>query len=122
MRCIDIHSHHRQSDNCFRIISLDTRTFSPEVRYDHPYSLGLHPWFIEQQDCEEALRKIAAALDDRNMLAVGECGLDKLTTAPMSLQESLFKAQLHLAEQAGKPLLIHCVRAFNELIRIKKTG
>lgn len=122
LRCIDIHSHHRQDDGCFRIISLDTRAFKPDTGCDHPYSLGLHPWFIEDQDCEQALSKIAAVLDDENMLAVGECGLDKLTAAPMDLQESLFRAQLRLAEEARKPVVIHCVRAFNELIRIKKTG
>ena len=121
-RCIDIHSHHRQNDDYYRIISLDTRTFKPTARHDDPYSLGLHPWFIEEQDCGEALSKIEAALNDKNMLAVGECGLDKLTTAPMDLQESLFRAQLQLAEEACKPVMIHCVRAFNELIRIKKSG
>lgn len=120
--CIDIHSHHRQDDDCYRIVSLDTGKFKPTVRQHNPYSLGLHPWFIEEQDCGQALRKIAAVLHDKNMLAIGECGLDKLTTAPMSLQASLFEAQLQLAESVSKPVMIHCVRAFNELIRIKKTG
>ena len=121
LRCIDIHSHHRQSDGCYRIISLDIRTFELQNRPRHPYSLGIHPWFIEEQRCHDALRKIAAVIRDDNMLAVGECGLDKLADAPMGLQESLFRAQLGLAERAAKPVVIHCVRAFNELIRIKKT-
>ncbi|MGR9045059.1 MAG: TatD family hydrolase [Gammaproteobacteria bacterium] len=120
-RCIDIHSHHRQVDGCFRIISLDARTFESDVGHDYPYSLGLHPWYVERQDCDAGLRKIQDAIDDNNMLAVGECGLDNLTAAPLSLQESVFRVQLQLAERAGKPVMIHCVRLFNELLRIKKT-
>lgn len=117
---IDIHSHRDRDDGSYRIISLDTRDFDSSLAFDRPYSLGLHPWFIEAQDGGEALRKIEAALADDRMLAVGECGLDRLTAAPMRDQEVLFRAQLQLAERAAKPVVIHCVRAFNELLRIKK--
>jgi TatD DNase family protein len=51
---------------------------------------------------------------------VGECGLDKRIEIPMELQEMVFERQLLLAQQYNKPVVIHCVAAFQELIAIKK--
>ena len=52
------------------------------------------------------------------MLAVGECGLDKLCTTPWEKQVQVFEAQIQLALQHNKPLIIHCVKAFNEVVKI----
>ena len=50
--------------------------------------------------------------------ALGECGLDKRIAVPFALQQQVFEAQLHLAQQVQKPVIIHCVAAFQELISI----
>ncbi len=55
-----------------------------------------------------------------NCLALGECGLDKRIQIPMEIQEKVFKAQILLAEKHQKPLVLHCVAAFQEIIQIKK--
>lgn len=83
-RCIDIHSHHRQADGCFRIIRLDARTFESDVGHDYPYSLGLHPWHVERQDCDAGLRKIQDAIDDNNMLADGKLDPTPIKVADIS--------------------------------------
>jgi TatD DNase family protein len=59
-------------------------------------------------------------LKEPNCLAVGECGLDKRIKIPFELQQTVFERQLLLAEQYQKPVVIHCVAAFQELIAIKK--
>jgi TatD DNase family protein len=53
-------------------------------------------------------------------LALGECGLDKRSETPFEVQQLVFEKQLALAEKHQKPVVIHCVAAFQELIEIKK--
>ena len=53
-----------------------------------------------------------------NVLAIGECGLDKLCHTDCDLQVNVFKQQIGLANKLDKPLIVHCVRAFDELIKI----
>ncbi len=55
-----------------------------------------------------------------NVLAIGECGVDRLIELPLEQQFPIFEAQIKLAEQLRKPVIIHCVRAFNELLQWKK--
>lgn len=54
------------------------------------------------------------------VLAVGEAGLDKLADAPMVLQVEIFRHQARLAEEVGKPLVIHLVKATDELLKVKR--
>ncbi|MEN9982013.1 MAG: hypothetical protein RL542_1800 [Bacteroidota bacterium] len=83
------------------------------------YSIGIHPWFIEKDRIEADLAIIESKLKEPNCLAVGECGLDKRIEIPFELQQTVFERQLLLAEQYQKPVVIHCVAAFQELIAIK---
>jgi TatD DNase family protein len=84
------------------------------------YSIGIHPWFIEEDRIEADLAIIESKLQENNCLAVGECGLDKRIEIPFELQQTVFERQLLLAERYQKPVVIHCVAAFQELIAIKK--
>jgi TatD DNase family protein len=85
------------------------------------YSIGIHPWFIVEERIETDLAIIESKLQEANCLAVGECGLDKRIEVPMELQQMVFEKQLLLAQKYQKPVVIHCVAAFQELIQtIKK--
>lgn len=84
------------------------------------YSIGIHPWFIVEERVESDFAIIESKLKEPGCLAVGECGLDKRIDIPFALQEAVFECQLLLAEQYQKPVVIHCVGAFQELIAIKK--
>jgi TatD DNase family protein len=53
---------------------------------------------------------------EKRCLAIGECGLDKLSKVDFDLQEEVFVEQIKIANKINKPLIIHCVKAFNELI------
>lgn len=119
---IDIHCHSAAADEGGAIVSFDTLDYDPAAAYGRSYTLGIHPWFIARQNCEEALHKIAKACDDPYLLAIGECGLDNSIATPLSLQESVFRAQIDIAEQCRKPVIIHAVRSFNELLRIRKNA
>jgi TatD DNase family protein len=68
------------------------------------------------------LEKIVAAIDDPNLLGIGECGLDKTIDIDLTMQLAVFNSQIELAEKSGKPLIIHCVRAYNALSQCKKNS
>lgn len=85
------------------------------------YSIGIHPWYIVQERLESDLDIIESKLKDTNCLAIGECGLDKRIEIPLDLQQQVFEKQLLLAQEYNKPLVIHCVAAFQEVIEIKKS-
>ncbi len=84
------------------------------------YSIGIHPWFIDESRLEKDLEIIKEKLQLTECLALGECGLDKRIEIPMELQISVFKKQLEIVQQTNKPIVLHCVAAFDEVIAIKK--
>lgn len=81
-------------------------------------SVGIHPWFIKEETLEQELALLEHYIKLPQVAAVGECGLDKRIAVPFDLQIRVFEAQLHVAQQIQKPLIIHCVAAFQELISI----
>ena len=84
------------------------------------YSIGIHPWYIDENRLEIDLKTISEKLQLSDCLALGECGLDKRIETPMELQTVVFKRQLELVKQTDKPIILHCVAAFEEVIAIKK--
>ena len=84
------------------------------------YSIGIHPWYIDENRLELDLNTISEKLQLSDCLALGECGLDKRIETPMELQTVVFKRQLELVKQTDKPIILHCVAAFEEVIAIKK--
>ncbi len=110
----DIHTH---ADRPGAIINCCFPDFFPEEgRY---YSVGIHPW----QACllDDAARKLLRAfLSHRQVVAVGEAGLDKAAKADWALQEDVFAFHAVLAEETRKPLVIHSVRASNETVNLKR--
>jgi TatD DNase family protein len=84
------------------------------------YSIGIHPWFIVEERLESDFAIIESKLQEPSCLALGECGLDKRIEVPMELQQLVFEKQLLLVQKYQKPVVIHCVAAFQELIEITK--
>lgn len=84
------------------------------------YSIGIHPWYINKERLETDLQTIDDVLALPHCLALGECGLDKRIEIPISLQIDVFTNQILLAEKHQKPLILHCVAAFQEIIALKK--
>jgi TatD DNase family protein len=121
---IDIHSHHQASvQGIYRIFNLFISDIQ-DVKIDSPVSLSLHPWHIEAyNDVDEAFRILKLYSENNHVLAIGETGLDKIIRTPMDEQIRIFSLQVEWAEKIAKPMILHCVKAFNELVEIrKKTG
>ena len=84
------------------------------------YSIGIHPWYIDEKRLEKDLEVINEKLQLPECLALGECGLDKRIEIPLDLQISVFKKQLEIVKQTNKPIVLHCVAAYDEVIAIKR--
>ena len=84
------------------------------------YSIGIHPWYIVEERINSDLQIIENKLQEDNCFALGECGLDKRVESSMAFQQMVLEKQLALAEKYQKPVILHCVAAFQELIAVKK--
>ena len=109
---INTHTHSQVYDAKIEVVNLPPDA-TDKTNY---YSYGLHPWYIGKENCEAQLEILRRVAHEKRCLAIGECGLDKLCTVDFGLQEEIFIEQIKLANQIKKPLIIHCVKAFNELI------
>lgn len=78
------------------------------------FSTGVHPW--RSAEAAKLWPMVEAVAADKRIVAIGECGIDRLRGADIKLQEELFMRHARLAERVGKPLIIHCVRAWGELL------
>ncbi|MFV0269133.1 MAG: TatD family hydrolase [Draconibacterium sp.] len=85
------------------------------------YSVGLHPWHIgTEEENNEALQLMEEALEFDHVIFVGEAGLDKSCGKDFAEQSRVFEAQAFIAEEYQYPLIIHCVKAYNEVIALRK--
>lgn len=84
------------------------------------FSTGIHPWYIDEDKIEEHLAIIEQRLTLSSCLALGECGLDKRIEMPLEIQLNVFEKQLALAVKYNKPVILHCVAAYDEVIAVKK--
>ncbi len=116
LKYIDIHTHSPQRD-IVSICSLYKIEAAPPMQENISYSVGLHPWYLEDLNWKESKAKLAEALHWPGVMAFGECGLDRIKGAPFTIQLDYFKNQLELFKESPlKVCFIHCVRAWSELI------
>ena len=118
MKFINIHTHSAtENREVLEIINQYPKDFTADENY---FSIGIHPWYIDENSTEKELEIIEEKLQSKNCLALGECGLDKRRETPLEVQMAVFEAQLLLAEKHQKPVIIHCVAAFQEVIALKQ--
>ncbi|MCT3949157.1 TatD family hydrolase [Elizabethkingia anophelis] len=110
----DFHHHHKNPDYKGVYNKSIYEEFSPEF-----YSIGLHPQDISD-NWESEIEKIHTTAKASNCLSIGECGLDAFVNASIEVQIEVFKSQILIAEELQKPLTIHCVRRYNEVINTCK--
>jgi TatD DNase family protein len=84
------------------------------------FSAGVHPWYIDAAQPQAQIAKVAILLQHKNCLALGEAGLDKLIQVDYSLQKTIFIEQIELSEYYRKPMILHCVRSFQEILQLKR--
>ena len=118
MEFFNFHTHQfTNQSNVLELVNQYPNEFDASISF---YSIGIHPWYIVDNRINADLKIIEEKLQTENCLALGECGLDKRSAIPLEQQILVFEKQLALAEKYKKPVVIHCVAAFQEVIEIKK--
>ena len=125
MEFYDVHTHQiykEEKDDYYQSCIYDVYPLEFEVEKDlyehHAFSCGIHPWYSEDSKTQmDYLREIAA---NSRIVAIGETGLDKLKGPSFDMQIPVFKEHIVLSENIKKPVIIHCVKAWDELIKVKR--
>lgn len=115
---------------------LDADGHLPHAAEGALYAAGIHPWWTaqfgdmaeqRQQSLERHLDGLRTLLPLPEVVCIGECGYDTLQgdgpdrqPALLDVQDAVFAAHIALSETYEKPLVIHCVRAFDRLLRLHK--
>jgi TatD DNase family protein len=118
---INIHGH-RQANNIqeWVMMNLMARDYPPEDIENGYYSVGFHPYNVGLVEEEDTLNKVRLSTENLNVFAIGEIGLDKSIDAPPDVQMRIFERQVEIAEFADLPVILHVVRAFNEMVEFMK--
>jgi TatD DNase family protein len=117
---IDAHTHSpARRENALRIYNLSPDEW-PEAASFAPFCAGIHPLELTTSINPARLKELETLLKTPGAAALGECGLDRLANAPLELQTELFLKQAEIAARLDLPVVVHCVRAFPELIAARK--
>lgn len=119
---IDIHTHKAPSRDQ-SIIQFFNQIIGKKHRPTSSYSVGIHPCYISP-DYDKQYQLLEHIVTDPNVIAIGECGLDKNSFTTWDRQLKTFRKQIQLANELQKALVIHCVRSYDEvtnILNIEKT-
>ena len=97
------------------LISVDVDNFNP--RYGKVYSVGIHPWRIGD-DWPDKVKLLEQAAEHHLVVAIGETGLDSLKGPSLEVQEQVMQAHINIAAATGKPLILHCVRTSQQILKL----
>ena len=117
---IDIHTH--KSSNSKLSTSIIDIKYDQKIATKGIYSCGIHPWDIENTKLEDALTQLMQINSNNKVIAIGEAGIDRAISTSYETQEKFFKAQLKLSEHYKKPVIVHCVKAYSDILNIRKSG
>jgi TatD DNase family protein len=119
---IDIHNHGSIPEKGkFQVENLMTHeNREPEKNENLAFTIGVHPWFLTSENLEKQIAIVAKYSTNQNIFAIGETGFDRLKGPSLKIQENAFAEQVMIAEKVSKPLFIHCVRAWDNLLSIHK--
>lgn len=114
------HSYVKKTDisQCADIIRIRNASLY-DISEDYPFTIGLHP-YDTVLFTDDNIQKIYELAKNDNCVGIGECGIDRLHNEKHILQKEFFEKQIEISELLQKPLVIHLVRATNDLLEIRK--
>ena len=89
---------------------IDIHTHHPSGLHIEPEAKGINPWEAEKRSIND--------VDLSQAQAIGEIGLDYACEVDKERQIDLFKKQLQLAQELQVPVVLHCVKAFEDVMKI----
>lgn len=114
---IDIHTHHpADSKEIIAVQSLFLQDVDLKNEINKAFSAAIHPWHTAAFSPGQVKTMLEGLIKQPGLIAIGETGLDKVCTADFQQQKLLFELHLEFAENHHKPLIIHAVKSWNDLI------
>lgn len=114
---IDIHTHHSlNSEKIISVPSLFLQDIDAKNEIEKPFSAAIHPWHATMFSLEQVSEMLENLTNQPGLIAIGETGLDKICNADYQQQKLLFELHLKYAENHHKPVIVHAVKSWNELI------
>lgn len=120
---INTHTHHKPGTNELVVRNAYLKLNAEQIaQLPYMVSLGLHPWHINKYNLTTCTDLLMDAVHLNNVFAVGEIGIDRAIDVPISTQIQYFEAQLNIARAVQKPVIIHAVKSYSDLMPfLKKT-
>ena len=119
MKLIDIHTHTNKRQADIEVINLFAHEVDKIDSTEH-CSLGFHPWHIPDYDERTMINQVHEHASRKQVLAIGECGLDRTIHTGLETQKHIFIKQTGIGEVKNKPLIIHGVKAYSDLAELRK--
>lgn len=129
----DLHTHSRRfNPKAIQSICLAAMSFEEAFIWKHEfgqyYSIGIHPWNLPLlQWNEETISRMLVIMEQlaayKEVVAIGEAGLDKLKVTDRVEQQICFQLllrQIQISEASGKPLILHLVKAQDDILALRK--
>lgn len=107
--------HHHKTNITNGIYNIELFQTVPDVLF----SVGIHPKDIDENNFTRQIDWLKNSISE-NCFAIGECGLDSMVEANSEIQNKVFSEQINIANEFKKPVIIHCVKRFSELIPFRK--
>lgn len=119
---IDIHNHDASSaEGVFILDNLMAHEgILPGDADGRIFSMGIHPWFLNEDNHDQLIDFVKQNSVNPAIAAIGEAGFDKIRGPSLELQHRTFAEQAVISEDTRKPLVVHCVRAWDELMAAHK--
>lgn len=110
MKIVDIHTHRLRKD------AIVARRPDEPLPEGYLFSVGVHPWHAGMEN----VALLPGLLGREDVVAIGECGLDSLRGPEATVQREVFEAQAAMASELDMPLIIHCVKAVDGILAVKR--
>lgn len=121
IRFIDFHTHHAVGSPDTVVVK--NLMAGEDVPQDFPpntvFSTGIHPWYLTAELLDEMKTGLILTLAHPHVIAIGEAGFDQLRGPSHAVQRSAFIFQAELAEELGRPVIIHCVKGWDSLLKVR---
>lgn len=122
IRYIDFHTH--SAGGSADTVAIRNLMAGDDIPADFPsntlFSAGIHPWQLTDDNLEHLQTELLLTAAHSHVVMIGEAGFDRLRGAQGEIQYRAFLYQARIAEEMGKPVVIHCVKGWDELRRARR--
>lgn len=112
---VNSHTHQSGSASSSEVFEL-VNFYTDQENIDSYFSIGVHPWYLDRLSFDRVQELAAHHL----CLAIGETGVDRVRDENISEQIELFEKHIQLCLQLQKPLVVHAVKSYSDILEILK--